>query len=118
MAINSPAVNATRGVVLINLQVLCMSVGMLCAKFIYVANPRLQPYQLLCVRGFVSSAFSVLYVNKNLKNAIWNDLPPGCLPMLVKRCVQGVLTIFITFTIVKYLSLIYVSLAQNMVPVV
>lgn len=81
-----PAVNSTRGILLINLHALIMSVSMLCAKFIYIYNPLLQPYQLLCIRGFISTAFSVLYVNKDLKHALWDGLPQGCFSMLVKRC--------------------------------
>lgn len=73
---------------------------------------------MLYVRGIISSVFSILYVNKNLKHVVYDGVPEGCMKKLVLRGFQATLLICIQFTIVKYLSLIYIGIAQNITPLV
>ena len=76
------------------------------------------PAQFLTLRGVMSTAFSLLLVNVNLKKEVWDNLPEGCFVALLKRSLQGCCLILIQFTIVKYLSLVYIGLAQNIAPLV
>jgi drug/metabolite transporter (DMT)-like permease len=68
------------------------------------------------MRGVISTIFCVFYVNKNLKHVIWDSVPNTHFKFLAVRCLQNSVFILIQFTIVKYLSLIYIGLAQNMTP--
>ena len=68
------------------------------------------------MRGVISTLFCVLHVNKNLKQVVWDTVPSTHFKFLLVRCAQNSLFILIQFTIVKYLSLIYIGLATNMTP--
>jgi drug/metabolite transporter (DMT)-like permease len=49
---------------------------------------------------------------------IWDSVPRSQFQNLAIRSCQGSLLILIQFTIVKYLSLIYIGVAQNCTPLV
>jgi len=81
-------------------------------------NPTMQPPQLLCVRGVISTIWSILYVNKDIKRVVYDDISRSLFWGLFQRSIQATILIFIQFTIVKYLSLVFIGLAQNITPLV
>lgn len=70
------------------------------------------------MRGIISSSFSVLWVNSRFKFVVWDSIPRHQFKNLAIRSGQACLLILIQFTIVKYLSLIYVGVAQNLTPLI
>ena len=70
------------------------------------------------MRGVISTLFSILYVNRRLKYVVYDSVPKKQFKNLFIRGSQATLLILIQFTIAKYLSLVYIGLAQNITPLV
>ena len=73
---------------------------------------------MLFARGIISTIFSVIITNKELKKVVWDGVPLEQFKNLAIRSSQATCLILIQFTIVKYLSLVYIGLAQNCTPLV
>ena len=59
-----------------------------------------------------------MIVNKNIKKVVWDDVPRKYVWGLALRSIQATLQILIMFTVIKYLSLVFVGMAQNLTPLV
>ena len=109
-------INHLKGVILFNINVFTASVQYLLSKVLYHRHPTLQPSQLLTVRGIIATIFGFLYVNKDIKLAMWDGVPEGNTFLLIQRIMCNCLSVIINFTVIKYMSLIYVGVAQNLSP--
>lgn len=78
----------------------------------------MMPCQLLLARGVLSTLFVLAYVNKDLKHAFWDGVPEGMMSALFKRSLQGSMVILISFSLTKYLSLVFLGLVHNTTPIV
>ena len=103
--------NPKKAILLIMGSIFCLSLTFLTSKFIYQRNSDIQPCQLLFARGVISTLFSIMITNKDLKYVIWDGIPKEQFKNLAVRSFQATCLILIQFTIVKYLSLIYIGLA-------
>jgi hypothetical protein len=100
-----------KAIVLINCSIFCLSLTFLASKFLYESHSDMEASQLLFMRGIISSTFSILWVNTKLKMVVWDSIPRSQFKNLAIRSGQACLLILIQFTIVKYLSLIYIGVA-------
>jgi len=73
---------------------------------------------LVALRGVISTIWCLLWVNKNVKRYVWDDVSSNQFSELCKRAIQGSLLVFVQFSVAKYLSLVYIGLAQNIAPLV
>jgi hypothetical protein len=88
-----------------------LSFTFLSSKFLYNRHTDIQPYQLLTLRGIISTIFTIALVNKDLKYVVWDSVKSSDFKNLMLRSGQGSLLILIQFSIVKYLSMIFIGLA-------
>ena len=70
------------------------------------------------MRGVISTIFSLCYSNVNLKYVVYDSIPRHQFTNLLKRSLQASSLILIQFSIVKYLSLIFIGISQNCTPLV
>ena len=67
--------NPSRGILLINCSIFCLSLTFLSSKFLYESHSDMKPSQLLFMRGVISTLFSMLWVNTKIKFVVWDSIP-------------------------------------------
>ena len=90
----------------------------LTARLLYDRNPELNPYQMIAMRSIFAIIFQGLYVNKELKAAVWDGVNRHNSGALVARTLLGVAINSINYGIARYLPLSYLAIAVNMGPFV
>jgi len=70
------------------------------------------------MRGLIATFLCLTIVNKKIKHVVWDSVPCLYFVGLAVRSIQATVLVLIMFTIVKYLSLVYIGLAQNLTPLV
>ena len=88
------------------------------AKVIYETKPQTNPYQLLSYRAIISTGLMAIKVNKNVKYVCYDSIEAGHWRPLWMRTIQGILTMFITFTAIKFFTLTLVAAVNNLAPLV
>jgi drug/metabolite transporter (DMT)-like permease len=68
-------------------------------------------------RSVVSCLLLALYLNKNLKNVMFDSVKSDSVPGLVVRTLTGNVAIFINFMSVKYFPLTTVAMMINCAPI-
>ncbi len=97
---------------------LVISVSLLFAQFEYQRHAdAMHPIQLLFGRSLFACIFSILIVNRDLKKYIYDDVPKDQFKNLGLRCFQACLVNVLDFSIVKYISLVFQSVAKNLTPI-
>ena len=77
----------------------------------------MQPEQLLFARSFFGTLICILMARGNLKYILYDSVPPNQGKNIFLRCFQASLINIIELTIVKYISLIFQSIARNLTPI-
>ena len=88
----------------------------LTARLLYDRNPDMNPYQMIAMRSIFAIAFQAMYVNKELKAAVWDGINRNNCGALVARTALGVAINSINYAIARYLPLSYLAIAVNMGP--
>ena len=97
---------------------LVISVSLLFAQYEYQRHAKtMHPIQLLFGRSFFSCFFSILIVNKDLKRYMYDEVPQTQFKNLAKRCLQSASVTLLDFSIIKYISLVFQSVAKNLTPI-
>lgn len=65
-----------------------------------------------------ASFLGFVWVNKDIKDVMVTRIPRNQMGLMIARCLSGAAAHIIQFTISKYLSLIFIGLAQNSAPLV
>lgn len=90
----------------------------LTARLLYDRNPEMSPYQMIAMRSLFAIIFQAMYVNKELKAAVWDGVNRHNSGALVARTVLGVAINSINYGLARYLPLSYLAIAVNMGPFV
>ena len=90
----------------------------LTARLLYDRNPEMNPYQMIAMRSLFALIFQALYVNKELKAAVWDGINRHNSGALIARTVLGVAINSINYALTRYLPLSYLAIAVNMGPFV
>lgn len=109
--------NHLKGVLYFNLYVLGVTGLLLTAQVLYLRLPNQQPEQLIFGRNLFGTLVVLLQNNVEYKKRVYDDVPAGSAKNLFLRCLQAATVIFIDFSIVKYLTLVYQGIARNMTPI-
>ena len=108
----------TKGMLFYILYTLLYSLCFLCASYLYRRNPDLTPFQMLVMRSAFALAFQVIWVNKELKSAVWDGVDRKSVPPLIFRSIQGTATNIINYSVTKFLPLTLIAIVNNMGPLV
>jgi len=108
--------NPKKGMIYYLLYSLLYSCCFLAAKYLYARDEALGPFQMLFMRSCFAIVFQVIYVNKNLKKAVWDDVDRKSAGPLIFRSIQGSATNIINYSVTKYLPLTIIAIVNNMGP--
>lgn len=92
------------------------SICFVCASFLYRRNPDLGSFQMLIMRSAFALVCQVIYVNKDLKKAVWDDVNRTNVGPLIVRSTQGSVTNIINYSVTKYLPLTMIAIVNNLGP--
>lgn len=112
-----PEDDHAKGVLYFNIYVVGISGLFLLTQLLYIQIPEMSVSQLIFGRSLVASIGVLMINNVNYKKRVYDDVPSSMVKMLVLRCFLTVVGIFLEFTVIKYLSLVYQGIARNLTPI-
>jgi hypothetical protein len=68
-----------------------------CLKLLFAREPTLGFKELVFVRGVLATLFVLLYMNKNIKRELYDRIEKKQIPILIFRCISGMLSKVIKF---------------------
>ena len=92
------------------------SVSFVCTSFLYLRNPDLTAFQMLLMRSVFALIVQVIYVNKDLKHAVWDGVNRTNVGPLITRVSMGCFTNIVNYSVTKFLSLTFIAVVNNMGP--
>jgi len=106
------------GILFVNLSVFFNSLGLLSSSVLYKRHPDLEPTQLLFAQALIGVIACILVLNRHFKYYAWDGVPNKYIIGLIVRALITTSVLIIANSIVKYLSLIFIALSTNLVPIV
>lgn len=85
-------------------------------KFLFSRTPEMTPTQLLFLRSFISSLIFLCLMGNKTKFYLVDSIDHKHYMSIVWRVLNGILMLVCVYTSVKYLPLVYISLSQNLSP--
>ena len=73
--------------------------------------------QLTFARGVVCSLMVLLLVNRNAKATLWDPLSCRTAPSLIFRCLQGGISVYISFSSINYFNVSTVGIVCSLKPI-
>ncbi len=95
-----------------------MSMTLYANKSLFDLNPFVSVLQFTFVRGVCSSMISLGWSFGSLHKNLIGSVDRACLPSLVFRCVQGALSVFISFMCLKYFNVSIVGVVCSLTPLI
>ena len=74
-----------KGTIFYILYTVTYSLCFLAARYMYEWNPEMTPFHMLFMRSAFAIFFQVIFVNKNLKKAVWDGIPKGACGSIIIR---------------------------------
>ena len=81
-------------------------------------DPKLSPFQMLVMRSIFALVFQAIYVNVELKKAVWDSVDRSSAGSLTFRSIQGSLTNIINYNNAAYLPMTIIAIVNNMSPLI
>lgn len=107
-----------KGMIFYLIYTVLYSLCFLCATYLYARNPNLNPFQMLLMRSLFALLIQAMFVNRELKHAVWDSIERDQVGSLVFRSVQGTLTNIINYSTAKFLPLTIIAICNNMGPLI
>ena len=73
-------------------------------------------FQFLFLRGSVGFLINLVMINRDLKKVVWDTVGSDTRINLAAKVAEGVLTVFVQFSAIKYFSLTYCTALRNLSP--
>ena len=106
------------GILITNFNVLLQAVHWLALKYIYILYPGISGVQILLFRNVIAILLVIVYINKGIKNAMWDSLLPGSLKLIfVKATIELILRVSM-YVAIKYFTVTTFAVFSNMAPMV
>lgn len=74
--------------------------------------------QLTFLRGVVCSMMILLMVNRNAKKVLWDPVNCKVLPSIIFRCLQGGISVYISFSSINYFNVSTVGIVCSLKPMI
>ena len=74
--------------------------------------------QLTFLRGVVCSLMVLMLVNRNAKATLWDPVDCKTLPSLIFRCLQGGISVYISFSSINYFNVSTVGIVCSLKPII
>jgi len=110
--------NPVKGTIYFIIHGVISAVNFFVVKAAFDRNPDMSPWQMTLARASVSCLIMLIWLNINLKTALIDNVDRSTVPSLVFRCLQGAISVTITFTCLKYLPVSTVGIVNRMQPAI
>lgn len=108
----------TKGVVYYVLSTVLMSANLYCAQGLFKSASHVAIMQLTFVRGVVCSLMVLLMINRNLKKTLWDPVDRRTMPSLIFRCLQGGISVYISFSSINFFNVSTVGIVCSLKPII
>lgn len=105
-----------KGVVYYLIHSVLLSINLYTNKALFGLNPAVSVLQFTFARGLCSVLLSLLMSRGNLRHELVDCVDRSSLPSLVFRCLQGALSVFISFMCMKYFDVSTVGIVCSLTP--
>jgi drug/metabolite transporter (DMT)-like permease len=105
-----------KGVVYYLVHSVLLSINLYTNKALFGLNPTVSVLQFTFARGLISVLLSLLMSHRNLKHELVDCVDRSSFPSLVFRCLQGALSVFISFMCIKYFDVSTVGIVCSLTP--
>lgn len=95
-----------------------MSANLYCAQALFKAAEHVSIMQLTFVRGVVCSFLVLLMINRNIKKTLWDPIELKTLPSLIFRCLQGGISVYISFSSINFFNVSTVGIVCSLKPII
>lgn len=110
--------NPKKGVVCYLIHTVLMSINLYAGKAMFDLNPTVGIMQLTFSRGFMATILLVAVLNTDLKATLVDGVDRSSVGSLVLRCLQGGLSVFISFMCIKYFNVSTVGIVCSLTPLI
>lgn len=107
-----------KGIAYYLIHTVLLSVNLYTNKDLFGRNPLISVVQFTFIRGLCCVLMSLALGFRNLKHDLVDNVDRKSLPSLVFRCVQGALSVFISFMCIKYFDVSTVGVVCALQPVI
>ncbi len=94
-----------------------MSANMYATKSLF-AHTNAAIMQLTFLRGAVCSILVLLTINRNIKSTLIDAVERRTVPSLIFRCLQGGISVYISFSSVNYFNVSTVGIVCSLKPII
>lgn len=108
----------SKGVVYYVLSTVLMSANLYCAQGLFKSASHVAIMQLTFVRGVVCSLMVLLMINRNLKKTLWDPVDRRTMPSLIFRCLQGGISVYISFSSINFFNVSTVGIVCSLKPII
>jgi len=108
--------NTSKGVIYYLIHSVLLTIGLYVNKVLFGLNPTVSVIQFTFVRGFCSAILSLLMANRNLRYELIDCVDRSSVFSLAFRCLQGALSVFISFICIKYFDVSTVGIVCSLTP--
>lgn len=108
----------TRGLVYYLIYTVLMSGNLYANKALFEAAPSAAIMQLTFMRGFVCTIMVLLMINRNMKATLYDPVDKKALPSLIFRCLQGGISVYISFSSINYFNVSTVGIVCSLKPII
>ena len=95
-----------------------MSGNLYANKALFEAAPSAAIMQLTFMRGFVCTIMVLLMINRNMKATLYDPVDKKALPSLIFRCLQGGISVYISFSSINYFNVSTVGIVCSLKPII
>ena len=108
----------TRGLVYYLVYTVLMSGNLYANKALFEAAPSAAIMQLTFMRGLVCTIMVLLMINRNMKATLYDPVDKKALPSLIFRCLQGGISVYISFSSINYFNVSTVGIVCSLKPII
>jgi drug/metabolite transporter (DMT)-like permease len=106
-----------RGIVYYLIHTVLLTLNLYTNKGLFALNPGVTTLQFTFIRGVCCLLLGLLYGAGNLKKNLIDPIDSKTLPSLVFRCLQGALSVYISFMCIRYFDVSTVSIVISLAPI-
>ena len=93
-----------------------MSINLYTNKGLFKLNPAIGIMQFMFIRGLISTFLMTVWSYGSLKTTLIDSVDRSNLASLVFRCLQGAISLFITFLSIKFFNVSTVGIVCSLTP--
>jgi drug/metabolite transporter (DMT)-like permease len=87
-------------------------------KYIYILYPGINGVQILLFRNIIGLILVIGFVNKGIKNAMWDSLLPGSLKLIFLKALIELIMRVSMYIAIKYFTVTTFAVFSNMAPII